>query len=328
MKNYFWNPDERRLKAAWRLVLLVILFAGAGIPVALASTLELGSLYTQRAFAAGVTGAILLGVAWIQARFVDRRPFADFGLSINGRWVLDLGFGVALGAALMGLIFGVELAAGWIRLQSASARIGFEFHASDLLAQLALFAAVSLAEEVIGRAALLRNLAEGMNPGRSGSTKACVGAWVLAALIFGFLHSANESATVLTSLNIAVAGLLLGLCLLWTGSLALSLGLHFSWNFFQGPIFGFPVSGENVGQTVFDIVQGGPVALTGGAFGPEGGLLSTMATVLGAGAVWLWLRWRDGRVALRTEFSVYSGPRLASANSDSQPPILPNADPA
>ena len=61
----------------------------------------------------GVMLAILLSLA-IAARFLDRRRFADFGLHFSGGWWADFGFGLALGAGLMALIFAFELAAGWV----------------------------------------------------------------------------------------------------------------------------------------------------------------------------------------------------------------------
>jgi hypothetical protein len=70
----------------------------------------------------------------------------------------------------------------------------------------------------------------------------------------------------------SLGGVMYGMAFLLTGRLWLPWGLHFAWNFVQGPLLGFPVSGLDSGglQT---IVDHGPAWLTGGSYGPEGGLV-------------------------------------------------------
>ena len=303
MKVNFWNPEEQRMRAGWRLLVFAVLGLLATVPAEFIRAAESGSLYTRMALAQGVWMLLLLAVAWFQSRFVDRRPFSDYGLTHGPAWGLQFAFGILLGASLMCLVFGVELAAGWIRMKPPSARVGSEFHASDLVFQLVLFAAVALGEEMTHRGCVLKNLAEALNPGRSPSAGASLGACFLGALIFGLLHAGNENASVIATLNIGLVGVFFGLCLLWTRSLAIPIGVHFSWNFLQGPVFGFPVSGENVGQSLLDLAQGGPAVMTGGTFGPEGGLIATASTLLGIGAVALWVRIRQGAVRVDTEVS-------------------------
>jgi uncharacterized protein len=63
---------------------------------------------------AGLLGALLS--VWLAGRFLDRRPFADFGFHLNARWWLDLFFGLALGALLMTAVFLTELVLGWVKV--------------------------------------------------------------------------------------------------------------------------------------------------------------------------------------------------------------------
>lgn len=291
------------MRAGWRLLVFALLGLLTTLPAGLIQAAEVGSLYTRMAVAHTVWTLLLLAAAWFQARFIDRRPFAEYGLTRGPGWGLQLVLGFLMGSAMIGLVFGVELAAGWIRLKPAAARAASEFHASDLAFQLILFASVAFGEEITYRGCVLKNLAEGLNPRRLPSAMASLGACGLGAVLFGLFHAGNDNASVIALLNIGLVGVFLGLCVLWTRSLAIPIGVHFAWNFFQGPVLGFPVSGENMGQTVLDLAQGGPVVMTGGTFGPEGGLLSTGSTLLGIGAVALWVRYREGALRVHAELA-------------------------
>jgi hypothetical protein len=82
------------------------------------------------------------------------------------------------------------------------------------------------------------------------------------------------------------------------------MGLHMAWNFFEGNVFGFPVSGwGTLGATFLFIEQSGPPLLTGGTFGPEAGVLTIAASILGALMILLWVRARRGRVSLQTSLA-------------------------
>jgi len=115
----------------------------------------------------------------------------------------------------------------------------------------------------------------------------------------------NPNATWVSTVNIVLAGIFLGLGMFLSGSLAIPIGLHISWNFFQGIVFGFPVSGMNMGAAMIATESAGPTWLTGGAFGPEGGALGLIAIFIGSGLTLLWLR-RKGRLSLHTDLSVYN----------------------
>jgi uncharacterized protein len=113
------------------------------------------------------------------------------------------------------------------------------------------------------------------------------------------LHAANPNATPISTLNIVLAGLMLGFGYVLTGELAIPIGLHITWNFFQGAVYGFPVSGfGDFGPALLTTEQGGPELWTGGSFGPEGGLLIPAVMLLGMSLVALWTRLRTGKVSL------------------------------
>lgn len=253
---------------------------------------------------------------WISGRFLDRRPFRDFGFHLDGGWWLDLSFGLFLGAALMTGIFLIELAFGWITIDGAFRSLipGVSF-APAILAPLAAFLFVGIYEELFSRGYQLRNMAEGLNYPVLGPRGAVLAAWAITSVLFGLLHVFNRNADVVSVANIALAGLLLGTGYVLTGELSVPIGLHISWNFFQGSVFGFPVSGiQPLGATFVSTEQAGPELWTGGVFGPEGGLLVTGATLAGILLTALWVRLRRGRAAIHTPLAEY--PKEVSASPD------------
>ena len=161
-------------------------------------------------------------------------------------------------------------------------------------------------EELVFRGYQLTNMAEGLNFRRLGPRGAIVLAVVLSSSLFGGFHVWNPSASAISTVNLALwGGLLLGSSYVLSGRLALAMGLHIAWNFFEGNVFGFPVSGvETVGATFLSIEQSGPLLFTGGAFGPEAGVLTNAASVVGFLLILLWVRIRSGKVALRTSLAV------------------------
>jgi uncharacterized protein len=118
----------------------------------------------------------------------------------------------------------------------------------------------------------------------------------------------NPHATAISTVGIIFAGLALSLPYVLTGELALSIGLHVTWNLFQGTAYGFPVSGSPPSRRLLVVEQGGPIVWTGGEFGPEAGLLSVVWVVLGCGLTLLWIRWRRKGLALQPQLARYEGP--------------------
>lgn len=316
-----WNSPERRLRAFWRLAMQVLLFTGLLFAIAynggyladrlgVRHLLGISGLPPETAGLLSQFTAILISLA-VAVRLLDRRPFGDLGLHLSRAWWLDLGFGLLLGAFLMTLIFGLEWAAGWIRVT------GF-FHVEQplpsfgvsILGALLLFLLVALQEELWTRGYQLRNLSEGLNLPYWGPTGAVIAAWVGSSVLFGLLHAENPNATLISTVNLSLAGLFLGLGYVLTGELAIPMGVHLTWNFFQGNVFGFPVSGLTVNRvTLIAVEQGGPELWTGGPFGPEAGLIGIGAILLGSGLTCAWVRLRRGELRLVTRLAVYT-PRV------------------
>jgi hypothetical protein len=129
---------------------------------------------------------------------------------------------------------------------------------------------------------------------------------VISSLLFTGLHAgALVEGGVLAGFNLFAAGLLLGVAFTTTRNLWLPIGLHFSWNLLQGPVLGVAVSGQALDGGWRLVRLDGPSVFTGGAFGLEGGLLGTTATVSGLVALLL-LRGRPQRDGMGGESASYS----------------------
>ena len=310
LRALFWNEDERRLRALWRVILhglalIILTIALAVLGASLGVSLPSGLSGPNMVIAAAIVG---FGT-WLCGRGLDRRRFVDFGLRSSPRWWADLGAGVAIGAVLMTLIFVVELQAGWLRVvdRNVSAAPDRAF-AVAMIDPLVTFIAVGFYEELLSRGYHLRNLAEGLRGLKLGGAQvgprlALVGATLVSASVFGLLHVGNDNASAISTINVALAGCMLAAGLLWTGQLALPIGLHLGWNFFQGNVFGFPVSGNPMDTRVFAIEQGGDPLITGGAFGPEAGVIGIVAMLVGLGLQALWVRAVHGELRMHGELS-------------------------
>jgi hypothetical protein len=170
---------------------------------------------------------------------------------------------------------------------------------------------VGIYEEVAFRGYILVNLAEGLKFRFIGRRAALIFAWVLTSLVFGVMHATNPNATLISTLNIFFAGLFLGLGMVLTGDLAIPIGLHITWNFFQGNVFGFAVSGVKNGATLISTEAIGPIWFTGGRFGPEAGFIGLLAMVIGSILTLLWVR-RRGKLAFQEDLAVFDPlPRVA-----------------
>ncbi len=285
---------DGRLRPTLRVLvyfLLLVILGGALVFAFVVAAAAMGLLVTTAepslflaALSFILSAVIAVLVTWLARRLLDRRSLVSLGLHRYRGWLLDLAFGVALGFALMTLIFLAEWALGWLDFrgflwQRATAETTLTLLGIGLLQ----YVAVGFYEELVSRGYILQNLAEDWG---------LPAAVIASSVIFALLHSFNPNVSYLALFNLAVAGLFLASGYLVTRSLWLPASLHFSWNFFQGTFYGFPVSGSAQNGLLLTDVYGPPL-VTGGSFGPEGGLLGLAAMLLGIGSVYAWGRWRS-----------------------------------
>lgn len=286
--NIFINEQEQRARAGWRLlvqIILMFLFVGFGI-------MGIQSLLGNPSFVfmvvpqfIGITASV-----WVAARLMDKRPLTDYGLSLNRQWSREFLVGCAIAAAAQLSIFVIEWAAGWITITgygwNAPTEHSFGWIIfSSLLGMLM----VGFHEELFSRGYQVLNLTEAFRYPIIGTKGAVMGAVLLTSSLFGVMHIFNDHASLVSTFNITLAGVVLAVPYLLTGSLGISVGLHFSWNFVMAAVLGFPVSGINFETSVIRIEQGGAELWTGGSFGPEAGFIGWigMAIMLGLSLVYI-----------------------------------------
>jgi membrane protease YdiL (CAAX protease family) len=310
VKRIVWNKEEARLRAGWRLVLQFAILFLFMVILAILDSIFAGSLPKSPM---GESDSILLPIellaafllsVWFAGRFLDRRRFADFGFRLSSSWWADLGFGLALGALMMTAVFLIELVARWAAItETFKSDINGIAFPMDILWALATCVCGGVYEELLCRGYQLKNLAEGLNLRFFGPKGAVLLAALDTSAFFGLLHAFNPHATVISTLNLMLAGILYATAYLLTGELAIPIGYHIMWNFFESSVFGFPVSGFDPGTTFIAIRQGGPALWTGGAFGPEAGLLGTGARLVGILLIIGWVRLRHGKVSVQEKLA-------------------------
>jgi uncharacterized protein len=212
---------------------------------------------------------------WLIGVRVLKLTLADLRWRVTHRGA-GFGFGVVAGmlAAGAGLAVGV-LAGGaeWIPDEGTVADY-LRATATTIL----ILAPAALAEEALFRGVPLVLLAHAVGRGT---------AVVLLAVVFALAHFANPNVTVLGIGNIALAGVFLGLAFYAPGGIWTAWGAHLGWNALLAAL-DTPVSGVPFPIPLVDYEPGAPAWLTGGRFGPEGGLASTLALTL---AVLIARRW-------------------------------------
>lgn len=284
---------DGRFHLAWRLLIFLIL------TFALAFLLQGGLL--ELAGVGGVaTGAVtflaaVLAASWAVTEKIEGIPLAALGLPVDRLLARDVARGFVLGGVLMGSALVLLAAAGWLTFSAEPGGFPPGALAGSFLQLTAFLFVAALAEELLLRGYPLQALAE-----RWG------GAWAIGvtSVAFALLHAFNPGlgeellegpslAGILPLVNIGLAGVVLGLAWWRTYSLWYATGVHLGWNWTMGFAADLPVSGLEPGTPGYalfetpgwDGVLQGPELWTGGAFGPEGGLAVTVASV--AGIAWL-----------------------------------------
>lgn len=262
------------------VILFLMLFIGqmiGGIFTGIVSSFIYGGEYTIQNIEEISTGVIgltfmflfplLLCFLWVKV--VERRKISSLGLNKESFLIKFLkGFGI--GFALFSLVTLLMYIFDIITLDQ-----GISLGLKSLPAILVILPGwiiQSSTEEILTRGWLMHVVGAKHKP---------VIGFVVSSVIFGFLHILNPGVDLISILNIILVGFMFGLYVIYTNDLWGACGIHAAWNFSQANIFGFSVSGSGVkSDSLLKFSTTGSDLLTGGAFGPEASIFSTIVISL------------------------------------------------
>ncbi len=219
---------------------------------------------------------VFVGLLYVWARYVDKRPFSDYGLIPVSNTLWGALAGYAIGVISVAAIFGASLSIGAIRISESPSTATLEAMLLSMFSALV----VGVWEEIFFRGFLftsLRNVFETSANSRIGTTAAVL----VSSIAFGLAHSAGENFSMASLVILTVYGAVSCVPFLLTGNLGLSIGFHTAWNFALFKIFGFAMSGVSSQGALIIIDRQGPAYWTGGAYGPEAGLAGVLGLAVG-----------------------------------------------
>lgn len=281
---------DRRIRASWRVIIATGLLAPPSevVAVGVVGLLGLAGPLPIGIVQASFIAVVLLG--W--ARFVDRRPLADYGFSAAASWWLDLVVGFVAVLVGFGAWLAIGTGLGWaeVGLAVGATPGAIAVGLGSLLVAIALNAGV---QETVFTGLVIKNGAEGLASRGLTPARAVVGAWLVGAVLFAWIHNPSAPLQVAT----LVIGLgLYGLLYVLTGELALPIGVHTGVNYAGAVLVG---SGGPGGQAV------SPFSVSNSLSGVLGSLNDLAIPQLLIAYVLLlgWLQLRRGGVGIETRLA-------------------------
>ncbi|NLM36399.1 MAG: CPBP family intramembrane metalloprotease [Clostridiales bacterium] len=206
-------------------------------------------------------------------KIFDKRPIRDIGMINIKKGYKDLIKGLLFGAISLLVVFAILLLSGNIALARPLTEPNFNI---SLITSLILFIFVGINEEMFVRGYCMTVLKQ------TGKSSVVV---IVSSIIFSLMHSLNPGMNILSYINLFLFGLLTAYMTIKSKNIWLAIGYHITWNYFEGNICGFLVSGLET-NSLFTLEKVTPNILNGGSFGPEGGLVVTFILLLSYLYMW------------------------------------------
>jgi len=275
LRTALFNQSGKMRNGWW--IVIFILGIIATNPIYRLIKQQLGSIGMTEQHMDFVSPMLLLLVTWLCCKLRSEK-LSNVGLSLNRQWFAQFGLGSALGMLQILLVVACIWLIGGVTLE-----LNPEASLQIAMTGVYLFLMASILEELLHRGFIFQRLIDGL------------GVWLAQLLIgalFAFGHWDNPgmegSTQIWATLDLFVGSLFWGFAYIRTGSLALPIGLHLGWNWCQGNLLGFGVSGlemNGIWQPTFnDTAQW----LTGGDFGPEASIFALITDCIMLFLVWRW----------------------------------------
>lgn len=255
LKSIFKNKNGK-LRSGWRITIILAVFIATMVALSWANYIIIALCDLT---------AILVAI-----RLLDKKTPADIGFTNFFSGAGHFFTGLLAGAVSISIVFAVLLLSGSVYTTDSLSR---PVITTSLLTGLLMFIGTGFLEEAFSRGYCITVLKE---------TCSVPAAILISSVLFALLHITNLNVSVTALVNILLVGILLSLMFIRTGSLWMPIGYHITWNYFQGNIFGFAVSGNDQAG-IYTTKPHINDILNGGGFGPEGGLVVT--AIIAAGII-------------------------------------------
>jgi membrane protease YdiL (CAAX protease family) len=286
--SFIFYNSFGRLRSGWRsgvfvglfVMLVIILDAIVNIAFGILSGSTKTELIPQFAFIAASSiflfAAVFMG--WVCTKGIEGLSFRSLGWSLRKHWWRDLLLGVFVGAGSLLLATGLGALGGGMSFM-LNQTADFGSIANTVLLSAVVFAFAAAAEEALFRGYPLQTFAR--------AKLIWIGA-LLSSAAFAWVHSDNQNVTLFGLINTGLAGIWFVAAYLKTRNLWLPFGMHWAWNWTMAAILGLPVSGitQITPEPILRGVDAGPVWLTGGHYGIEGGAACTITLIVSTIVIW------------------------------------------
>lgn len=210
----------------------------------------------------------------------DKKKVKYIGLTnIKSSWK-DLCSGLLIGAISFTAVATVLIFTKSVELINSFAQPKFSW---ALIIQLIIFIFVGINEELFCRGYCMTVLKQ---------TNISWVPIVASSIIFALMHSFNEGISLIAYINLFLFGITMGYLFIKTKNIWMGIGYHITWNYFQGNIFGFLVSG-NVTDSIYTVKTVNPNIINGSSFGPEGGIVVTILLIISIYSIYRFLPSRE-----------------------------------
>jgi membrane protease YdiL (CAAX protease family) len=281
VNNSLFLNGSSRLRSGWRFVIFLTSFIIWAIIFGVifqrlfgytGGTPNIAFFLVSSLFS--LSGAIVLG--YLCGRFLDGVPFRALGFGLTRGWAVHFFIGSVTGVVTLLLAVVIAIAAAGYWFQPA----GFGSEAVDAIAlSFLVFALGAAFEEALFRGYILQTFA------RAGLAWLAI---LLTAVFFGLVHLGNPGANAISTINTSLAGVWFGIAYLKSRDLWFPFAIHLMWNWTQGSIFGIEVSGltDLSAASLFREIDRGPAWITGGDYGIEAGISTTIAILISIAVIY------------------------------------------